>query len=168
MADLETALADNRAAVAEFVAAARTIDGQKWATPRAPGAWTPAQIAEHLAITYEYGRKMIQGTAGRGAPFFLRPLIRKVALDNPVKTGRFARKAKTPKPFRPTDAPGPQPQVLERLNAAVSGLESDLRARTPQDRETILSPYFGKVKSADYIMLQAIHARHHRAQLPSA
>jgi len=168
MADLDTALADNRKAVEEFITAARALDAQKWTTPRAPGAWTPAQIAEHLAITYEYGRKMVKGTAGGGAPFFLRPLIRRMIVDNTLKAGRFTRKGKTVKVFEPTAAPGPQTQVLGRLNVAVSGLESDLRARAPLDRERLFSPFFGNVKSADYISLQAIHARHHRGQLPSA
>jgi len=167
MTEVETALADNRAAVEEFVGAARALSAQQWTSPREAGAWTPAQIAEHLAIVYEYGRKLAQGTAGRGAPFFLRPLIRKIVLDTTLKAGRFTRKGRAPKPFRPSSTPGPQAEVLSRLQAAVSGLEADLRSRHPEARHTIFSPFFGDVKTADYVTLQAIHARHHRAQLPA-
>ena len=49
MTELETALADNRAAVAEFVATARALDEGQWTTPRAGGAWSRGQIVEHLA-----------------------------------------------------------------------------------------------------------------------
>ena len=61
MTELETALADNRAAVDEFLAAARAIEPAAWAIPRADGAWSPGQIAEHLAIVYEYSRAMVMG-----------------------------------------------------------------------------------------------------------
>lgn len=76
MTEIETALADNRAAIEEFVAAARGVDAAKWNTPRAEGKWSAAQITEHLALVYEYNRKVVTGTAGKGAPALVRPLLR--------------------------------------------------------------------------------------------
>src|SRR5258708_2969795 len=76
MTEIETAIADNRAAVEEFVAAARGVDAASWNRPRAEGKWSPAQVTEHLAIVYEYNRKVVLGTAGKGAPKFLQPLAR--------------------------------------------------------------------------------------------
>ena len=66
MTELETAIADNRVAVDEFIAEARGIDAAAWTAPRGEGRWSPAQIAEHLAIVYEYNRKVVTGTAGEG------------------------------------------------------------------------------------------------------
>ena len=74
MTELETALAENRAAVEEFVAAGRALDAARWRAPVGEGKWTPAQIAEHLAIIYEYNRKVMVGTAP-GVPWLLRPIL---------------------------------------------------------------------------------------------
>src|ERR1051326_6976418 len=128
MTEVETALADNRAAVDEFVATARAIDGARWQTPRAAGAWSPGQIVEHLAKTYEYNRDVVKGTAkGLPVPFnlLLKSLLRKIALTDTLKAGRFTRRGKAPAPFRPGPTPAPQPDLIARLSAAVSGLEAD-------------------------------------------
>ena len=68
MTELETEIAANRAAVDEFIAAARAVEAARWGAPREGGAWSPAQIAEHLALVYEYNRQVVQGTA-EGLPF---------------------------------------------------------------------------------------------------
>jgi hypothetical protein len=166
MTELETAIADNRAAVEEFVATARAIDATKWTAPRGEGQWSPAQIAEHLAIVYEYNRKIVRGDAGKGAPRFVRPLLRWMVVDRTLKAGRFTRKGKAPAIFRPTAAPGLSGEVLPRLTAAVSGLEGDIRSGHPAARHTVDHPFLGTLNTIDWMRLQAIHARHHRAQLP--
>ena len=166
MTELETEIAGNRAAIDEFVAAARAVDANRWATPPAKGAWSPGQIAEHLALTYEYNRKVVGGTA-EGLPFplgvILRPLLRRIVIDNTLKAGRFTRKGKAPAPFRPGPTPPAPGDVIPRLTSAVSGFEADLRSR-PRS-ETIAHPVFGSIRTADWLKVQAIHARHHRAQL---
>ena len=171
MTDLETQIADNRAAVDEFMAAARAIDTATWATPRAEGAWTPAQIAEHLAIVYEYNRTVVTGTAPSPIPRLVRPLIQRFArsmiVDNTLKAGRFTRKGRAPGMFQPSTAPPPCGEILARLDAAVRGLESDLRSHHPEVSHTIAHPIFGTLPTANWIRLQAIHARHHRAHLPA-
>jgi Protein of unknown function (DUF1569) len=165
MTELETHIADNRAAVDEFIAAARAIDGVTWTTPRAERAWCPAQIVEHVALTYEYNRRVLQGTA-EGLPFpisLLKPLIRRMVVDNTLRAGRFTRKGRAPKFFQPSTAPPAASDVIARLTRAVAGFEADLRSR-PRG-ETIDHPVFGTVRVTDWVALQAIHARHHRAQL---
>jgi hypothetical protein len=165
MTELETAIADNRAAVEEFMSRARGLDAAKWAAPRGEGQWSPAQVAEHLAIVYEYNRKVVTGTAGRGAPAFLRPLARWFIVPRTLKAGRFTRKGRAPGIFQPSAAPAAAPVVLERLAKAVSGFESDIRSGHPEGRHLVRHPFFGAVPTIDYLHLQAIHARHHRSQL---
>jgi hypothetical protein len=167
MTELETAMADTRTAVDEFVAAAEAVPAAGWATPRAEGAWSPGQIAEHLALTFEYNRKVLRGTA-EGLPFPLgllfRPLLRRLVIDKTLQAGRFTRKGRAPAPFRPGPTPAPLPDAVARLRTAVSGLEADLRSR-PRS-ETIDHPVFGAIRTVDWMTVQAIHIRHHRAQLP--
>src|SRR6188472_1708057 len=143
MTEIETAIADNRVAVEEFIAAARGIDAAKWGAPLADGRWSPAQIAEHLAIVYEYNRKVVTGTAGKGAPAILQPLARWFIVTKTLKAGRFTRKGRAPKIFQPTGSPPAAPVVLDRLTRAVAGFESDIRSGHPEARHTIAHPFFG-------------------------
>jgi hypothetical protein len=165
MTEIETAIADNRAAVDEFVAAAHGIDAAKWHTPRGEGKWSPAQIAEHLAITYEYNRKVVTGTAGKGAPRFLQPLARWFIVTKTLKAGAFTRNGRAPKIFQPTSTPGAATPLLIRLTNAVRGFENDIRSGHPEARHNVAHPFFGTLPTVDYLRLQAIHTRHHRSQL---
>lgn len=165
MTEIETAIADNRAAVEEFVAAARKLDAAKWSAPRGEGKWSAAQIAEHLAIVYEYNRTVVKGTAAKFAPRFLQPLARWFIVDRTLKAGRFTRNGRAPKIFQPSAAPAAAPEVLTRLTTAVAGMEADIRSGHPAGRHTVDHPLFGTLPTVDYLRLQAIHARHHRSQL---
>ncbi len=165
MTEIETALADNRAAVEEFVAAARAVHASSWSTPRAEGKWSPAQIAEHLAIVYEYNRNVILGTAGKGAPKLLQPLARWFIVTKTLKAGGFTRKGKAPGIFQPTATSAAAQAVLTRLTTALAGFENDIRSGHPEGRHTVAHPFFGTLPTVDYLRLQAIHARHHRSQL---
>lgn len=171
MTELETRIADHRAAVDEFLAAARSIDAARWTTPRAERAWSPAQIAEHLALFYEFSRKIATGAEPSPIPRLVRPLVQRLAramiVDGTLKAGRFTRKGRAPGVFQPSATPPPAAEVLARLDAAVRGLEADIRSRHPEQRHTIDHPIFGRIAATDWVRLQAIHARHHRGQLPA-
>lgn len=168
MTEIETQIADNRAAVNEFIATARGLDAAKWIKPRAEGAWSPAQIAEHLAIIYEYNRAVVKRTAGKGAPGFLRPLLRWFVVDRTLKAGRFTRRGRTPAIFRPTTKTAPvAADVLTRLMTAVTGLEGDIRSGHPAGRHTVAHPFFGTLQTTDWMRLQALHTRHHHDQIKS-
>lgn len=171
MTVIETAIANHRAAIEEFLAAARAIDASNWSRPRAEGAWSPAQIAEHLAVVYEYNRSVATGTAAEPIPRLFRPIVqplaRRIVVDNTIAAGRFTRKGRAPRMFQPSAAPPASGEVLARLDRAVRGLESDLRSRHPESRHTIAHPIFGTIPTDRWINLQAIHARHHCAQIAS-
>lgn len=167
MTDLEAQLADHRVALDEFMAAARSLDAATWAAPRAPGAWSPAQIAEHLAVINEYNRTVATGTAPHPIPRLAEPVVHWIArtafLRPTLRAGRFTRKGRAPAFMQPSAAPPAADVVLARLGAAVSGLERDVRSL-----ETVTHPLLGTIPTVDWMRLQAIHVRHHCAQLPVA
>jgi uncharacterized damage-inducible protein DinB len=165
---VETAIADNRAAVAEFAGAARSLDAAAWNTPRRDGAWTPAQIVQHVAIVYEYSRDIVLGTPSGGSlPRFLRPFLRRMVVDSTLKAGRFTRKGRAPAMFKPSaDAPAAG-EAITRLEAALAGFEAAIRSSHPEARHYVTHPFFGRIGMADYVRFQAIHTRHHRGQLTS-
>jgi hypothetical protein len=168
--EIETAIAENRKEVAEFAATARSLAPERWGAPRAEGAWSPAQIAEHLAITFEFNRTVVARTA-KPLPAlirpFVQPLLRRMVITKTLEAGRFTRKGRTPGFLKPSDHPPAIDTVLARLQAAVDGLESDLRSRHPEARHTVAHPAFGTLPTHDWIRVQAIHVRHHRLQLTS-
>jgi hypothetical protein len=167
--EVETQLAEHAAAIREFIAAARAVDPARWTAPRAEGAWSPGQIAEHLAIFYDYSRRIARDEAPSPIPWPLRPLVSRLAramiVDSTLKAGRFTRKGRAPGIFQPSATPPTADAVLTRLDAAVRGLESDIRSRHPEARHTIEHPIFGTMPIAEWVRLQTIHARHHRSQL---
>jgi uncharacterized damage-inducible protein DinB len=169
MSDLDTAIADNHRAVEEFTSAARAVDAARWSLPRAEGKWSPAQLVEHIALTYEYGRAVLKNNApGPSAPRFLRPLVRRFVVTPVLRNGSFKRNAKAPAMFQPSSAPDAPADLLLRLETAVRLFEDEVRAAHRAGRSTLDHPFFGNMPVADYLRFQAIHARHHRAQLPGA
>ena len=166
MADLQHATIDNQQAVDAFIAAARTVPQSSWSQPPAPGRWSPGQVTEHVAIAYELARAILNGTfTGRAAPRILRPLIRVIAFNPIVRTGRFTKGAKAPAPFRPTASPASVEDLAVRLQAAARAFEADVEAAAHSGRTFVDHPFFGRVKLSDYSHLQAIHTCHHSQQL---
>ena len=165
MTNLETNLADNWAAVAEFIATARSLDAKEWTTPRAEGAWSPGQIVQHVSIVYEYSRDIVRGTPSGGSlPRFLRPLLRRLVVDSTLKAGQATRKGRAPGILRPAPTAPPQPEGIARLEAAAKGFDTAVRESNGAD---VVHPFFGRMPAPDYVRFQAIHTRHHRRQLTS-
>jgi hypothetical protein len=162
---LETSLADNRAAVDEFLAAARALDDRQWRTPRAEGAWSPGQIVQHVTIVYEYSRDVVRGTPSGGSlPRFLRPLLRRFVVDPMLKAGQATRKGRAPEMLRPAPTPPPAADGIARLEAAVTAFDDAVRATRGAD---VNHPFFGRMPATDYVRFQALHTRNHRRQLTS-
>lgn len=169
MTPLESAIVENRDAVEGFIAAARGVGPERWRVPPAEEKWSPAQIAEHVTLAFEYSRAVLDGNPpGPAAPRLLRPLVRTFFVKPVLKHGRFTRKGRAPSMFQPSSVPSDPPELIARLEAALRGFEEDLRAAARSGRSTLDHPFFGTMTLTDYLRLQSIHARHHRAQLPGA
>ena len=88
MADVNDVLADNRAAVLDFVAAAER-SATTWTTPRAPGKWSPSQVVEHVAGGLEEAANVVSGAPSIPMlPALLRPLAR-LYFNRILKKGVF-------------------------------------------------------------------------------
>jgi hypothetical protein len=165
MADLQTALHSHRQAVDAFLAAARVMPSAQWKQPRKPGKWSPAQIAEHLALAYEVNRGILHGAApGASVPALLRPLIRTYLLQPVLWTGRFFPGSRSPKVFQPTGSPVTQDVLLARLQAGAQAFEKYVSGAEGTHVE---HPFFGRLPLVDFVRLQEIHMKHHYRQLPS-
>ncbi len=164
MSDLQAVLRSHQQAVRAFVSSAGELSPAQWSEPRAEGKWSPAQIADHVAVSYEAASEVMHGRArGPAPPRVLRPLLRMLLLKPVLWLGRFPARAKAPSALRPAASPAEAPVLLERLRAAAAAFEGDvLASRSP----TVDHPAFGRVRLVDLVRLQEIHTRHHRQQLP--
>jgi hypothetical protein len=165
MAQLQAMLEAHHQAVEAFLATARAVPPTRWREPRAPGKWSPGQVAEHLTLAYEVNRGVLHGAAPMTAPRWVRPLIRHLLLGPVLRRGRFIPGSKSPRVFRPSPTPAAPDQLLERLTAATSAFESDAAGLATN---TIDHPFFGRLPLSDFVRLQEIHTRHHRGQLAPA
>jgi DinB family protein len=165
MAQLQAMLEAHHQAVEAFLAAARAVPPTRWSEPRAPGKWSPGQVAEHLTLAYEVNRGVLHGAAPMTAPRWVRPLIRHLLLAPVLRRGRFIPGSKSPRVFRPSPTPAAPEQLLDRLTAATSAFESDAASLATT---TIDHPFFGRLPLSDFVRLQEIHTRHHRGQLAPA
>ena len=164
---VDNAIERNREALARFVAVVTSLSRAQWEQPVAPGKWSPGQIAEHLALTYEVARQVLHGTSSmRPLPAFVRPVARFV-LRRALKKGKFPRGGKAVKGFIPGDGPAERDVVLQRLTAAVDAFIKDYDAAAREGRTTLQHPAFGTIALRDYVLFSDLHPRHHTAQIPA-
>ncbi len=165
--DITTAAADSRAALEELITAAEAAES-RWTTPREPGKWSPAQVTEHVAITFEQAASMMSGEAHGfpSVPFFVKPIARTFVLNRTIKSGTFPS-AKTFKAFDPPAGPESPAAARARLMAAHDRYIAACTACDERDG-LIESSVFGRVPSEDYMRFMTLHTLHHRKQIPTA
>jgi DinB family protein len=167
MADRQAVITSSREAVCAFVGAARAVPSGKWTTPRAPGKWSPAQVAEHVTFSYEQSLRMLRGTyVGPAAvPRLSQLLARWLFLPWLFRRERFGKGLQAPDFIRPSDSPPPSGTLLTRLETAAQDLETDLAAASRNRGPTVAHPVFGHIPLAHLLHFLAIHTNHHRPQL---
>ena len=164
MGDVTAALAANRAAVGEFIAAAEQA-ASHWTDPRAPGKWSPSQVVEHVARSLEESAHEAAGVPSKFPTFpsFVRPVVRGVFFNRVLKRGAFPR-AKTPAAFDPASGPASPADGRARVETALGEFEHACQARSGSGA-TMSSTIFGTVAVSDYVRFQELHTRHHQSQL---
>lgn len=168
MADVNDALAANRAAVFELVAAAER-SAATWTTPRAPGKWSPSQVVEHVAGGLDEGANAVSGVPSSipMPPAFLRPLLRLLFFNRILKKGVFPKGFKAAKALDPTSGPATPTEARVRLEGALAGFDQECRRRVANGQH-VVSTGFGTVSVEDFVRFNALHTRHHCKQMPGA
>ena len=162
-------LRDHESTARGFASRVRAIPADRWHVAAAPGKWSPAEEALHVALTYELGLAML--TAGatmrrRVSPARAR-LLRWLVLPVMLRSRWFPR-AKAPAEVRPgEDARTLSPDaVADRIERVAAALGVATRAADPAKR--LVHAYFGSISPGVALRLLGAHARHHDRALARA
>jgi hypothetical protein len=156
--------------VEEFLAQARRIPLARWDVPLAVGKWSPAQVAEHLRLTYEVVRREASGGAGLRVrtSWWLRLILRFKYLRAILDRGDIPRGARAPSELRP----GPGPFEREALLASIAaGAESAEAAYADQGggrSRGFTHHVFGRLEAVDAIRFASVHNQHHTRQIAAS
>jgi hypothetical protein len=160
----------HRAALEAYAAAARALGSDRWTEPRSEGKWTPAQLTEHLTLSY---RAFLQELRG-GEPMRMRvsgfrlPLLRWLLLPHILFHRTFPRGAVAPRELRPAEGSDDAETALAELFALGTECELEIDAARARPRAVITHPYFGAIDAVRALRFQAVHLEHHTRQLRSA
>jgi hypothetical protein len=165
----DRAAREHRAALAAALAQLARLDEVRWAAPWASGKWTRAEVAEHLALTYEAVLHELEtGVAMRprvGAG--MQRLLRWVLLPHILFHRSIPLRARAPRETRPAEAfsAPARTEATERLRALGERAEARLLAAAADGGRPVHHPYFGALPPHRALRFLAAHLEHHTRQL---
>ena len=164
MVDIDAALTASREAVDQLIVAGERT-GPAWTAPRAPGKWSPSQIAEHVARSLEESANMAAGRPSKfpRLPAIVHPVVRGLLFKRVLKKAGFP-KAKTNKAMNPASGPATPAEGRVRLDAAHKTFDEACRAVASRG-ERMRTTIFGAVPVEDYVRFMELHTRHHGQQM---
>ena len=164
MRTIDSALAASREAAEQLLSDAESL-GPAWATPRAPGKWSPSQIVEHVARSLDATAALAHGQPSSfpKLPVVVHPLLRIVFRR--LLNARSWPKGKTTRAMNPDAGPSTAMEGRARLQAAHARYEAACRELAARGAP-IRTPMFGAVPVEDFVQFMAQHIRHHWRQLP--
>lgn len=153
------------ASVEEFTARAESVADELWPAAAAPGKWSPAQVAEHIALSYEaILRDLSGGPAMRlRASWWQRALLRQFLLPRILSSGRIPLAATAPREARPGAESLERPNLLRRVREGARLVDDAMRSS--RGAACVTHPYFGTLRGGEILRFCAIHTRHHAPQL---
>jgi hypothetical protein len=169
-ADWQSRLDDHEREIARFLRCAESLDDAAWTAKPAPGKWSPGQIAEHLVLSYAAMRRELGGGTGlrlRGR-FWRRLLIRWRFLPMILNERRLPPGAPAVREIRPAEEPRPRAVVTGDLREQATLFERELASARASRGGRLTHPFFGRLSAAEALRFVAVHAAHHRRQLPGS
>ncbi len=169
-ADWQKRCDDHQREIGRFLADAERLDDAAWMLAPAAGKWCPGQIAEHLVLSYAAMRRELAGGVGLRlrTRFWRRLLIRWRYLPMILKERRLPAGAPAVREIRPPEAPRPRTVVTADLRDQADLFEQELGRARATGGGRLTHPFFGRLSAAEALRFVAVHAAHHRAQLPGA
>jgi hypothetical protein len=161
-------LEEHRAAVEKLVGVLDAVPESRWLEPWEPGKWSPSQIAEHLALSYEAVLRELSGEAGMQLKLSpaRRRLLRWFLLPHMLFHRSFPAGARSPREVRPPDLGAVQGEIGERIRELASRFEAAITRAGAAGEAGITHPYFGRIPPLRALRFITLHLEHHRKQIP--
>src|SRR5262249_52828310 len=161
-------LATHKGALQDFIASAEKVQSSAWNLPMQAGRWSPAQVAEHLRLSYTTVRAELSGHGGFRVrtTWWQQRLLRVLYLSRILKSGRFPKGVPATREVRPAGGPFDRQQLLLALRQ--EGEQFIQEVRLASDRATITHPFLGKLALADGVRFMTQHIGHHHSQIVGA
>jgi hypothetical protein len=168
-ADLRLEREAHRRALRDFISMAEAIPPADWNAPVREEKWSPAQVTEHLRLSYAAVRAELAGQGGLRirTKWWQQRLFRLLYLPRILKSGRFPRGVPAIREIRPASGPFDRQQLLaafrdegERFLDAVGAAHTDTAA--------ISHPFLGRLTLVEGVRFMTRHVRHHQAQIVPA
>jgi DinB superfamily len=164
----DEAVEEHRTALAAFLDAAEALDDDAWRSPWAPGKWTRAQVAEHLALTYEAAlRELATGEAVRLRMTGWRQRVaRWIVLPHILFHRTLPVRVRSPRETRPPEqVPARRAEVLRRVRDLGERCELELDRARRDGGGSLTHPYFGRLAPVKAMRFVAVHLEHHTRQI---
>lgn len=165
--DLTAACAAHRTSVDDFLRTAREVPASRWDVPLAEQKWSPAQVAEHLRLTYE----AVLSEAGGGprlrvrVPWWLRPLLRLRYLRGILERGDIPTGARAPRELRPGPGPFEREPLLAAIKTGAERAEALYLVSEPGRAPGFTHHVFGRLDAGEAIRFATVHNQHHARQI---
>lgn len=162
--------ARHRRSVEEFLGQARQIPPARWNRAVAAGKWSPAQITEHLRLTYDAVTREATGgpTLRVRTSWWLRLYLRFAYLRRILDEGTIPSGARAPRELMPGPGPFEQEALLAGLTAAVDRAEAAFAGEDGARARGFTHHVFGRLEAADALRFATVHNGHHARQLAGA
>ena len=166
-AQRDAAIKAHAAAVESFLVAARAVPDDAWERPMARDKWSPAQVAEHVRLTYTVVQNELAGGSGLRirTPWLVRQLLRMRILPRILATGKLPAGARASSEIRPGDGPFQRAPLLQALQVAASSAEGSIARRWGEGSAGITHHIFGRIELPRAIRFITVHTAHHTRQL---
>ena len=163
------AAADHREAIEALARTVESLGRGGWTIAREPGKWSPAEIAQHLILSY--GPPLAELSGGSGfslrLPWWKRAVLRWKVLPKILYDEKFPKGAPAPKEARPKAGAASPEEAARLLRENAGQFERRLSEAHAARSVRLTHSYFGKLSAPQILKLMAVHANHHRAQFPN-
>lgn len=157
----------HRDAVDRFVGSAMAVLEARWAEAAAPGKWSPAEIAEHLSLTYDGVLRELAGGPGvrvrvKGLKLLV---LRLLVMPKFLGQGFVPPGVRAPSEVVPQKADRDRGASLARFQERAGEFERVIGGRLADRAGRISHPFFGRLTMSQGLRFVEVHLRHHTKQL---
>lgn len=159
--------AEHRQAVGRVVETVDGLDEAAWLRAPAPGKWCPAQVVEHLLLSYDALLRELGGAAGMRlrASWWRRFVIRLRYLPMVLDQGRLPEGAPAVREIRPASPARARPAATHALRERAERFDAEITRAFEDGTARLTHPFFGRLRAPQALRFVAVHLEHHRKQI---